>query len=617
MNGEGKRDYPAQIGYQSPWHKEYGYVETHFARVVTALSRGKARTRVAVIHPIESFWLRYGCSSPEQGMRDQWFSQLTEWLLFGLMDFDFIAESLLPELVDQVAKKLRVGHAEYDVIVLPHLLTLRSSTLLILERFVKAGGKVIIAGGDPEFIDALPSSRCKSLSAIRINFEKDAILSHLEQHRDADIVEKQSGIRAQDLLYQWRDDGADQAFVFITNTERDLSRDTSVTLTGEWSLSCLDTTTGDDYELKTTHQHGQTVFDWEFEGCSSLLLWLKQASSTKNPNILTTSSRTQDRPDWRFIKHIKSPQSVQLDEPNSLLLDFCSYRIDENDKWSELDEILRIDNQVRAELGMRPRGDAMAQPWITPRPRPKPVHVVYLKYHFETSVSLGSAELALEGAEITKIRLDGRLVPVIDVHDYWVDSCITRVTLPEIIPGTHEIVLEIPFDELNTCMERIYILGDFDVTLNQSLPKSKMAKISASPRRNDVGFGDYTKQGLPFYTGNVTYSMTITGSGRLTAIKLPKLGLNPVATVFLNSRKMGTIAMPPYQLSLGTLESGIDYSLELKVFGNRDHCFGAVHANGEMPNYGPVAWRTTGDQWTDGYWIRNMGILESVELLEA
>jgi len=32
MEGEAKRDYPAAIGYQSPWYKEYPMIEDHFGR---------------------------------------------------------------------------------------------------------------------------------------------------------------------------------------------------------------------------------------------------------------------------------------------------------------------------------------------------------------------------------------------------------------------------------------------------------------------------------------------------------------------------------------------------------------------------------------------------------
>ena len=57
MRGSAKRDYPASISYQSSWFKEYGYIEDHFARLNTALMRGKPLVNVAVMHPIESAWL--------------------------------------------------------------------------------------------------------------------------------------------------------------------------------------------------------------------------------------------------------------------------------------------------------------------------------------------------------------------------------------------------------------------------------------------------------------------------------------------------------------------------------------------------------------------------------
>ncbi|MBQ5748762.1 MAG: hypothetical protein IIV87_01260, partial [Oscillospiraceae bacterium] len=62
-----KRDYPASINYQSPWYREYSYIENHFARVNTALTRGTPIVKIGVIHPvandiaeIEQFMRRYG-----------------------------------------------------------------------------------------------------------------------------------------------------------------------------------------------------------------------------------------------------------------------------------------------------------------------------------------------------------------------------------------------------------------------------------------------------------------------------------------------------------------------------------------------------------------------------
>ena len=97
MKGSAKRDYPASISYQSPWYKKYPYIEDHFARVNTALTRGKPSVNVAVIHPVESYWLHYGPSENTYDIRKQLennFDNVIKWLLFGQIDFDFISESL-------------------------------------------------------------------------------------------------------------------------------------------------------------------------------------------------------------------------------------------------------------------------------------------------------------------------------------------------------------------------------------------------------------------------------------------------------------------------------------------------------------------------------------------
>ena len=41
MRGSAKRDYPASFHYQSPWYRDYSYLEDHYARINTAMTRGK------------------------------------------------------------------------------------------------------------------------------------------------------------------------------------------------------------------------------------------------------------------------------------------------------------------------------------------------------------------------------------------------------------------------------------------------------------------------------------------------------------------------------------------------------------------------------------------------
>lgn len=213
MAGESKRDYPASIGYQSPWYKEYGYVETHFARVGVAMTRGKALTRVGVVHPIESYWLSFGPngSGDEMGIREQGFGDLTNWLLHGFIDFDFISESLLPDQHRKGPKgKLTVGACEYDVIVLPNLKTIRSTTLKILQDFTKFGGRVVIAGAAPSFVDAsIPSTHPFIGNSKSVLWSQQNILESLDGYRDVRFS-PDPGSPAADFLYQMRVDGEDR-----------------------------------------------------------------------------------------------------------------------------------------------------------------------------------------------------------------------------------------------------------------------------------------------------------------------------------------------------------------------------------------------------------------------
>lgn len=211
MKGEAKRDYPASIGYQSPWWKDYAYVEDHLARVCTALTRGKPVVRVGVIHPIESYWLHWGPEDQTSGVRQErnrQFQSLTQWLLMGSIDFDFISESLLPSLCPQGDAPLKVGEMAYDAIVVPACETLRSTTLARLEAFRQAGGRLIFLGDAPELEDAVPSRRGRALwqASAHAAFSQKAVLEALRDVRIVDI-RNADGTRTDNLLHQLRRDG--------------------------------------------------------------------------------------------------------------------------------------------------------------------------------------------------------------------------------------------------------------------------------------------------------------------------------------------------------------------------------------------------------------------------
>ena len=267
MKGTAKRDYPASINFQSPWYCEYPYIEDHFARLNTVLTRGKPVVRVGVIHPIESYWLHWGPSESTYDIRrqmDENFENIIEWLIFGKIDFDFISEACLPELCGGISEKLTVGKMEYAAVLVPCCESLRKTTFDILKKFSDAGGKVIFAGSAPKYIDAAESTEITSLyeKAVKVPFERYSILQALENERDI-LIKKSDGTADDNYIYQLREDG-NVKYLFIANGKKNTAytnpNSILIKINGEYTPSILDTIKGEEQKVDFTAENGYTVF---------------------------------------------------------------------------------------------------------------------------------------------------------------------------------------------------------------------------------------------------------------------------------------------------------------------------------------------------------------------
>jgi len=612
MAGEAKRDYPASIHYQSPWSKEYPLIEDHFARLTTVLTRGRPRVRVAVIHPVESYWLCFGPldqTGVERDEREADFATLTRWLLFGLIDYDFIAESLLPDLCpleDAAAPALPVGAMRYEAVVVPAMRTIRATTLDRLERFAAAGGAVVFAGAVPSLVDAEPSHRPGELAArcMRVALTRGALLATLSLYRDVE-VRLADGEMADALLHQVRDDG-DRRHIFLCNTDRDCPRDdTRIALGGRWDVTRLDTFDGSVHVLPTRHDGDRTVLRWSFPAHGDLLLSLAPVG-TRRDSIAGGDDEAADAV-WVTQSLLADPVPVTLSEPNVLLLDRASYRLNAA-PWEPEEEVLRVDNLLRSRLGLPLKMDAIAQPWTAPRGT-VPSDTVSLRFVVQSAIVVERPLLALEDVAGATIRVDGH--PIANEATGWfVDEAIATIPLPALAVGRHEIEVTRPYGRA-TNLEWCYLLGDFGVAV-----RGRHAAIVAPVR--ELAFGDWTTQGLPFYAGNVTYHCQVDGDGRARAVHAPAYKA-PLLSVALDGAPVGRIAFAPYRLDLGYVAAGA-HALDITAYGNRVNAFGPVHnADPTWIWFGPDAWRTTGDQWAYEYQLKPMGILSAprVEVVGA
>src|SRR5204863_9082722 len=142
----------------------------------------------------------------------------------------------------------------YDVIIVPSLRTIRSSTLRILQAFAKAGGKVIILGSAPSLVDAKVPPHPPAIDPCEnIFWSEQDILSVLEVYRDIRVAYHNS--RSDSLLYQMREDH-NERFTFLCNHDRNAAIDTTIYLKGSWQVNILDTFTGKEHSIKTREHDG-------------------------------------------------------------------------------------------------------------------------------------------------------------------------------------------------------------------------------------------------------------------------------------------------------------------------------------------------------------------------
>ncbi len=608
MKGEAKRDYPASISYQSPWWREYSLIENHFARLNTALTRGTPCVRVGVIHPVESYWLHWGpedVSGAAKESLDTLFQSITQWLLFGFIDFDFISEALLPDQCAEGGAPLKVGNMAYDAILVPGCETLRSTTLSRLEAFQRAGGQLIFVGDAPKWENAMSSDRGARLyeKSQHVAADRSSLLKALQPVRALEARDE-SGNYTSNLLYQLRSDN-NGLWLFVAHGKEPYNKDVCahsevrLTIYGDFCPECYDTSTGEHYPMAHTHNSGNTEITATLYDYDSLLLYLRPLSSHSNQGHTITAFKQVGR-------QLLVPDVVPftLDEPNALLLDRAEFALDD-DQYRPVTELLRADNICRGELNLPGRQERFAQPWVVPA---EPiVHTLHLRFTVYSDLRLEGAYLALEDADSVKISFNGQTVPN-EINGWYTDRSIGCVPLPALNPGSNTLELSVPFGQ-RTNIEWVYIVGDFGVRVQGS----RSTLIAAT---RELGFSDFCSQGLPFYGGNITYHVRFTTNGGRVVMQCPHYR-GALLKAQVDDGEVIPIIYPPYSVDFGQLAAG-EHTAHITLFGHRKNAFGPVHLADKKERWiGPNAWRSSDDRWCESYSICKVGLMSEPRFFET
>ena len=509
---------------------------------------------------------------------------------------------------------------ETTAVIVPGCDTLRRTTLSALQQFREHGGKVIFFGAAPRYVDALPcadaerfSLRCECLPWDRVRLNES-----LQPLREVSILTDR-GRPADGLLCAIRADGSCRN-VFIVHGRPavhgvpDQPEDYRISLKGLWTVEKWDTQTGEIIPLASEYGEQDTFLSWHCWGQDSLLLRLSPAEAGRNRTgarsatlngsygiRMTEELRLAVEP--RTERMLPPPDEIIRGEDNVLVLDTAAWRTD-NGPWEEPEEMLRIGVAAKEMLGISTAVVSGAQPWTLPAEKPE--HTLSLRMAFRTETELPAARLALEDADISRVLFNGK--PLSSEQDgFFADEAIRCFPVGPVPAGINTVELTKPLTA-STCTENLFLLGDFGVRVCGT-------ETAVLPAPRTLAYGDWTTQGLPFYSGPLTYRYRLAEGERLRL----RLGLfsAPCVTADLDGKRIANLSLAPSEADLGFLAPG-EHILDITVFPSRINSFGAFHLNDRSVIwFGPKAWRSTGMRWTRTYRLTPSGLLSEPHLFSA
>jgi hypothetical protein len=557
MRGRRKRIYPPHLSYQQPWWEENRYVADPFARLSYALQQGTHHPEVLILHPVESAFCLYDPTAirePHDRVHEPADVQGLDAALVDLCDhllsiqraFDLGDEGLLASHGEVVDGRVQVGEMRYDIVILPEMITIRSTTVDLLQRFATAGGTILAAGRLPERVDGAHDPRAPSLAPIvrRVRNEPAALAAALAEVLPPQIeLEPVEGGDTSAVWVHPRDLPEGKLY-YLHNTNRAAAVRAVVWIEGMGRLERWDLESGQVQPLPQRVEGARTATALELAPLGAALLVLRhgKAPSTAKQQVARVVEEVPVLAQPRITRH----------DPNALTLDTARYRTD-GAAWSEVLPVLTI-----AEILTR-------QGYEGP---------VSLQFTFQAEDVPGKVHLVIEDAAEYEVVVNGQPACYAGLP-YWIDRSFHPIDVTGLVQaGENAIELRRTFVPLPQAqfslaglfetlegveLESVYLTGDFSVqgALSSGEPQPRCVRMCpgfALAAEHETTSGDLIAGGYPFYAGRVTLSETAAlrapRPGERAYLELPTIDAAAVAQVDVNGVRAGTIAWAPYEVEV-------------------------------------------------------------------
>jgi hypothetical protein len=644
LRGRRKRIYPPHLSYQQPWWPEQRMVGDYFARLGYALRQGRRSADILVLHPLESAFILYEPlkyvpdeSGPRRNAEIEKLNASLVEVLRSLTEshqsFDLGDEQMLGRMGSVGADgTLRLGGMSYRAVVLPSLLTLRRPTLLLLERFRRAGGIVLAAGAMPERVEGAADTAARDFAdAIRSKGEGGAWIAALDAALPRRLHIESPDETPNELLLCERE-LEEGHLVFLCNRNRSRSRQISLHREGARRIRELDPLDG---RIRTAAggKNGDAACVQTSLAPGEAKLYLFEDAPLPDGQDTVDCASVERGADIREGGAdeiaLDGPWRLQRLGPNALTLDFCRYRTGEQ-PYSEPLPIIAVQQILCAR---QYRGPLWTQQVFNVEALPK------------------QAWLAVENPEEQAISLNGKAIEG-KPDGFFLDRAFQKLDVAALLrPGTNTLELRREFAPLErassdlaglfqnlvgTELESSYIVGEFAVHGKETARGPGWVRLQPEFRigvePSEMASGrDLIALGYPFFAGVMRASrrLTLARSAAGERLILGVHGLDAcLLRVFVNGALAGVRGWDPFTVDITdtVTEGKNELALELvgtlrnllgphhRPAGDPDSCWGEPAFRGETdsrsgrrdPNWHQTRNRP-GGVWTDDYFVVPFG----------
>ena len=160
-HGQRKRDYPSHFSGINPWINGYfKEFNDYFTRLGYLLANSREEVHIAMLHPMRSAYFDYKDLDVQPGnglekLEKAFYPQL-DMLAADQIPYHFLDETLMEEHGFVKGSRIGCGLCEYDVLVIPACYTMGCHTEKLIRQYIENGGKVLLLGEKPGYLEGEP-----------------------------------------------------------------------------------------------------------------------------------------------------------------------------------------------------------------------------------------------------------------------------------------------------------------------------------------------------------------------------------------------------------------------------------------------------------------------------